>query len=115
MRKLVLVSLVNAFALFVAAYFLRGISVHSPLTFVWAGILLGLVNLIIRPLLLLLTLPLSLVTLGLFILVINTWMVMLTAAFMPGFSVHGFITAFLTAMIVSLFNWLFKDLYRKVK
>ncbi len=113
MRKLVLVSLVNAFALFVAAYFLPGISAHSPLTFLWAGIVLGLVNLIIRPVLLLLTLPFSLVTLGLFILVVNTWMVMLTASFLPGFRIHGFITAFLAALIVSLFNWLLKDLYRK--
>lgn len=115
MRKLVLVSLVNALALLIAAYFLPGISAYSPLSFLWAGILLGLVNLIIRPLLLLLTLPFSLVTLGLFILVVNTWTVMLTAVFMPGFRIHGFSAAFLTAIIVSLFNWLFKDLYRKVK
>lgn len=115
MRKFVLVSLVNALSLFIADFFVQGITVHDPLTFLWAGMLLGLVNILIRPILLLLTIPLSLLTLGLFILVVNTWMVMLTAAFLPGLRIHGFVAAFLTALIVSLFNWLFKDVYRKVK
>lgn len=105
MRKAVLVSLINAFALFIASYLFQGVLGSSPLTFLVAGILLTLVNLLVRPILLLITLPFNLLTMGLFILVVNTWMIMLTAALLPGFQIDGFITAFLTSIVVSMFNW----------
>lgn len=109
MRKVILSFFVNALALFTAYHLLPGVWVKNPMTFLWAGIMLGLVNLAIRPVVVLLMLPFNLLTLGLFILVINTWMVMLTVALIPGLSIRGFVTAFLTSIIVSLFNWLIKD------
>jgi len=113
MSKLVLSALVNAVALFVGANLFQGIWVYSPLTFLWAGILLALVNMVIRPILVLLTLPFSLLSLGLFVLVVNTWMLMLTAFFMPGLRIQGFGTAFLAALVIALFNWPLKEFYRK--
>ncbi|AFV03520.1 membrane protein [Dehalobacter sp. UNSWDHB] len=110
MRKLILTCLTNVLALLAASYIVPGITVNSPLTLLGAGVLLGVINLFIRPVVILLTLPFNLLTLGLFILVVNTWMVMLTAALMPGLGIHGFVAAFLTSLIVSLFNWLIKDI-----
>lgn len=95
---------VNAFAFFIAALFLP-ITASNPLNFLWAGIVLGLVNLMIRPLIIILTIPINLITLGIFTLVINTWMIMLTSGLLPGFNVPGFGTAFLASVIVSLTNW----------
>lgn len=114
MRKAVLVSLINALALFIALYFLPGIQVNSPLTLLWAGVLLGLLNLVIRPFLLLLTLPFNLLTMGLFILVVNTLILMLTAALLPGFSIHGFGTAFLASVLVTIFNKLARNFLIKL-
>ncbi|UWG96658.1 phage holin family protein [Dehalobacter sp. DCM] len=115
MRKWILTCLINIVALVVASYIVPGITVNSAVALVGAGLLLGVINLFIRPVVMLLTIPLNVLTLGLFILVINTWMIMLTAAWMPGLGIHGFFAAFLTSLIVSLFNWLIKDLKRKDK
>ncbi|HWQ72934.1 MAG TPA: phage holin family protein [Desulfitobacteriaceae bacterium] len=113
MRKLVLSCLVNALALLAASYIIPGVSVNNLLTLLGAGILLGIINLFIRPVVLLLTIPLNLLTLGLFILVVNTWMVMLTALFIHGLRIQGFTAAFFTALLVSIFNWLIRDLKDK--
>jgi len=103
--------LVSAFTFFVAAQFLP-IVATTPLHFLGAGIVLGFVNLIIRPLLIILTIPLNLLTLGVFTLVINTWMIMLTSWLLPGFYVKGFGVAFLVSIIISLANWSFKEIRR---
>ncbi|WP_368293127.1 phage holin family protein [Dehalobacter sp. TBBPA1] len=113
MRKWLLTCLINVLALIIASYIVPGIVVSNPLTLLGAGLLLGVINLLIRPVILLLTIPFSLLTFGLFILIVNTWMVMLTAALMPGLGIHGFFAAFLTSLIVSLFNWLIRDIKRK--
>ncbi|KGK86309.1 membrane protein [Desulfosporosinus sp. HMP52] len=109
MKRKIYRVLVNALAFFIAAQFLPMVA-STPLHFLWAGIVLGLVNLMIRPLLILLTIPLNLLTLGVFTLVINTWMIMLTSGLLPGFSVPGFGVAFLVSVIVSLANWVFKEM-----
>ena len=98
--------LLNGVAVFLAAQLIPGISVASPGTALAAGIVLGLVNAIIRPLLIVLTLPVTLVTLGLFIFVINGLMLWLTSAVSGalglGFRVEGFWPAFWGALVVSL-------------
>lgn len=76
----------------------------------FAGLVLTLANIFIRPLLMLVALPVNLLTLGLFILVINTWMVMLTDKLVPALHIPGFWTAFLTAVLVYLANSLAKRL-----
>jgi putative membrane protein len=70
-----------------------------------AGVLLGLVNALVRPLLLLLTLPFTLLTLGLFIFVVNAICFGLTAALVPGFNLDGFLAAFLGALVVTVVSW----------
>ena len=104
MRLIVRVVL-NAFALYVADYLLDGIALAGLGSALIAGLVLGVVNAIVRPVLLLLTLPFTLLTLGLFIFVVNAICLALTAALVPGFSVSGFWPALGGALIVSLVSW----------
>ena len=83
---------------------------QNSLYYLGAGFVLSLVNTVVRPVLVILSLPLNIITFGLFSLVINTMMVMLTSALTPGFNVPGFRAAFIVALIVSLANWLFSKL-----
>lgn len=99
--KLVLKIFANIAAFYCAVHFFPNIQVDRAETYLWAGLILGLINLIVRPLLLLLTLPVNLITFGLFTLLINTWMVMLTDALLPGLKIPGFWIAFVTALIIS--------------
>ncbi|KLU61487.1 membrane protein of unknown function [Peptococcaceae bacterium CEB3] len=112
MRRQLLTFILNTLALVLAAQFLP-IHAATPLSYIWAGLLLGLVNFFLRPLLIILTLPLNLLTVGLFTLIVNTWMLMLTAALLPGLAIPGFGTAFLAALIISLANRLGKPLLRR--
>lgn len=107
MKRQIYRVLVSSLAFFITAQFLP-ITATTPLHFLWAGIVLSLVNLMIRPVLIILTIPLNLITLGVFTLIINTWMIMLTSGLLPGFYVPGFGVAFLVSIIVSLANWGFK-------
>src|SRR5882762_3012410 len=90
----------NGVAIIMAAYVLPGLHVSGPLAALVAGAILGFVNAIVRPILFLLTLPLTLVTLGLFIFVLNALCLELTAALVPGFSIDGFWWALLGALLV---------------
>jgi putative membrane protein len=98
--------LLNAFALYVADYLLDGIRLTGVGSTLIAGLVLGIVNAVIRPVLLLLTLPFTLITLGLFIFVVNAICLALTAFVVPGFSVSGFWSALAGALIVSLVSWI---------
>jgi putative membrane protein len=91
-----------ALGLWLATAWVPGVSIDSPLTLLLAGISLGVVNSIVRPIAILLTLPMTIVTLGLFLLVINAGMVALVAAIVPGMSLSGFAAAFWTSILVSL-------------
>ena len=109
MKRQIYRVIVSTLAFFLAAQFLP-IVASTPLHFLWAGIVLSLVNLMIRPVLIILTIPLNLITLGVFTLIINTWMIMLTSGLLPGFHVPGFGVAFLVSLIVSLVNWGFREI-----
>jgi putative membrane protein len=98
--------LLNAFALYVADYLLDGIRLTGIGSTLIAGLVLGIVNAVIRPVLLLLTLPFTLLTLGLFIFVVNALCLALTAFVVPGFSVRSFWSALAGALIVSLVSWI---------
>jgi putative membrane protein len=91
-----------ALGLWLATLWVGGVRIDSPTTLVLAGILLGIVNSVIRPIAIVLTLPMTLVTLGLFLLVINAGMVALVAWMLPGMHLAGFGSAFWTSVIVSL-------------
>ena len=91
-----------ALGLWLATLWVPGVYIDSPTTLLLAGILLGVVNSIIRPIAILLTLPMTIITLGLFLLVINAGMVALVAWMVPGMHVAGFGSAFWASVLVSL-------------
>ena len=95
-----------AVGLWVASVWVRGVEIDSPSTLILAGLLLGIVNSIVRPVAIVLTLPMTIATLGLFLLVINAGMVALVAWMLPGMHVAGFGSAFWTAVVVSLVSML---------
>jgi putative membrane protein len=101
----ILRGLIAALGLWLATEWVSGVRVETPTTLVLAGLLLGVVNAIVRPVVLILTLPITLVTLGLFLLVVNTAMLGLVAALLPGFKLAGFWAAFWSALIVSVTSW----------
>jgi putative membrane protein len=103
--KLVLVWLINAVALLALPYLMSSITVDSIPAALIAALLLGLVNTVIRPLLVLLTLPVTLLTLGLFIFVINALLFWLVGSFVHGFHVAGFWSAFFGAILYSIISW----------
>ncbi len=94
-----------AFGLAIAARFVSGITYDAPMTLFLAALLLGLVNAILRPLLILLTLPLTVLTFGLFLLLINAGMIALVSRIIPGFQVAGFTPAVLAALITGVTSW----------
>lgn len=98
-------ALVNALAIWLATEIVPGIEARGVAAVIAAALVLGLVNAIVRPVLLVLTLPLTLVTLGLFLFVLNALCLWLTSAVVPGFEVRGFWPAFWGALIVSALSW----------
>ncbi len=94
--------IITAFAIILVAKFIPGIEVAGVGTALIAALLLGIVNALVRPILLLLTFPITFLTLGLFIFVINAGLFLLVAYFVPGFSVSGFLVAILGSTIVSV-------------
>ncbi len=91
--------------LWLASKIVSGIAFNSTETLIAAALLLGIVNAFVRPVIVLLTLPITLLTLGLFLLVINALMIMLVSYFLPGFVVAGFWPAVFAALVVSLTSW----------
>jgi putative membrane protein len=97
---------VSALALWVAQALLSGIRIEGAGTLFIAALLLGFVNAIVRPLLIFVTLPITILTLGLFLLVINAAMLGLVAALLENFTISGFWSALAGAIVVSLVSWL---------
>ena len=98
-------TVITAIGLWLATQWVTGVSVDSIGTLILAGLLLGVVNAIIRPIAFILTLPITILTLGLFLFVLNAAMVWLVAAIVPGFHAPWFMPAFLTSIIVWLTGW----------
>jgi putative membrane protein len=118
MTKFILRWVINAVALFLAAYFVPGVNLQGDWTsLIWLALIFGLINAFLRPLLKLLTCPLILLTLGLFTLLINTFLFWLTSqvgqAFGIGFTIDGFWPAFLGGLVVTVvsvvMSLIFKD------
>lgn len=104
MIKLILKVLVTAAALLVAAYAIPGIAVASVYTAIVAAVILGLLHLIVKPVLFILTLPINILTLGLFSFVLNALLFWFAASFVEGFSVAGFIPALLGSLLVAVIS-----------
>lgn len=96
--------LINSLVIFFGAYLLEGVSMKNYLTALGVAILLGLVNIFIKPLIIFLTLPLTILTLGLFIWVINAWMLMLIDKLVDGFTIRNFWWALFFSLFISILN-----------
>jgi putative membrane protein len=113
MMKLLIRLFINMVAILAIAYLFPGmVWVDSLWSALGAAFLLGIVNAVIRPIFILLTLPLTLVTLGLFLLVINALMLWLVAGLVGGFHVSGFWGAFFGSILISLVSWILSRLIK---
>ena len=110
MLRVLVVWLLNAAALAAVAWLMPSVSIASVGAALIAALVLGLVNALIRPLLVLLTLPVTVLTLGLFIFVINGLLFWAVSELVPGFQVAGFWSAVLGAIVFSLISWLLSAL-----
>jgi len=93
-------------SIIMASYLLEGIHISGFFSAFFAAAALGILNALFRPVLLLLTLPINVLTLGLFTFVINALMLKMASGIIPGFEVHGFWTAVIGSLIISVISWL---------
>jgi putative membrane protein len=113
MSRLLLQWILSAVALLVVSAMVRGFWVEGFFAALAAAFILGLLNATLGLLLKIITFPISLLTLGLFLFVINAAMILLTAKFVSGFHVHGFVPALIGAVVLSLLNLLFRPLVKE--
>jgi putative membrane protein len=102
--------LINGLAVFIAGYLLPGINIDSIWTALLVAIVLGVINMFIRPILVLLTLPITVLTLGLFILILNGLLVILVSNIVPGFTVDNIWWAMLFSLVLSLVSYFLNSL-----
>ena len=95
-----------ALGLWVASKIVPGVSVNNTGTLIVAAVLLGVVNALVRPVVFILTLPLTVLTLGLFLLVVNAMMIGLVALLLGGFAVHGLVPGVLAAIVTGVASWI---------
>jgi putative membrane protein len=105
MTGFILRAVIAAFGLWMATLWIDGVRIDTPTTLLLAAALLGVVNAFVRPIAIVLTFPITIVTLGLFLLVVNAGMVALVAWMLPGFHLAGFGAALLTAVLVGVTGW----------
>jgi putative membrane protein len=115
MMRLIVTWLLNALALFVLPYLLPSIHVASYRSALVAALVLAFINTLIRPILVLLTLPVTLLTLGLFIFVINGLLFWFVGSFITGFTVGGFWSGVFGAIIYSVISWMLASLILRRK
>lgn len=105
MPRFLVTWLITAIALLITTYFVPGFYIEGIIPAFIAAVILGLVNAIVRPILVILTLPITLLTLGFFLLVVNAISIGLVAALTPGFSIAGFLPAIVGAVVLSIVTW----------
>ncbi len=115
MKNILIRWIVMTAAILVAAYAIDGITVSGFFSAFFAAAALGILNAIFRPILLLLTLPINILTLGLFTFVINALMLKLASAIIPGFDVHGFWPAILGSLLISVVSWILNTIIRDIE
>ena len=103
--------LINTFTLIITAYILPGVGVDTFCQALLAAFIFGLVNIFIKPLLVILTLPITILTLGLFLFVINALLVLLVDRIVPGFQVNGFLWALGFSLLYSILKYIFDKLF----
>lgn len=110
MRGLVLRWIILAGAIMAASYLLEGIEARGFLPVLGAAAMLGILNVFLRPILIILTLPINILSFGLFTLIINALLLKMVSGVISGFEVHGFWPAFWGALIITIINWLLHSL-----
>ncbi len=111
--KIILSWLINTVAVMITAYLIPGVRLDGFWPAFFTAVFLGLVNAVIKPILIILTLPINILTLGLFTLVINAGMVLLVAKIIPGFSVVGFWPALWFSIVAAILNFVLNNLSRE--
>jgi putative membrane protein len=106
MKGIVLRWLILTLAIMIATYLIEGIEVKGFGSALFAAAILGILNAFFRPILIILTLPINILTLGLFTFVINALLLMMASGVIGGFEVHGFWAAFWGSLVISLISWL---------
>ena len=106
LAKFVVRAVFAALGLWAASEMVSGVDVNTTATLIIAAVLLGVVNAFVRPVVVILTFPITLITLGLFLLVVNAMMIGLVAWFLPGFSVHGIVAGILAAIVTGAASWI---------
>ena len=105
MLRFILHALATALGFWIAAKILPGVHVDTTLALIEGGLLLGVINAVVRPILTILTLPITIVTLGLFLLVVNAITVWLVTVFIHAIHIHGFVSLILTVIVLGLVSW----------
>lgn len=104
--------LVMVIAIMISSYLIPGVAVAGFWTAFWLALFLGIINVLVRPILILITLPINILTLGLFTFVINALLILLAASVIKGFSVSGFWIAMLFSIVLSIVSYLLNALVR---
>jgi len=102
MTKFALRAVIAAVGLWLATLLISGLQIADPMTLILAAVLLGVINAFVKPILVILTLPITVLSLGIFLLVINAAMLALVAWILPGFTISGFGAALIGAIVVSI-------------
>jgi putative membrane protein len=103
----------NALAIYAVAYLMRGVNVSSFLDALIAGVVLSVINAIVKPIIVILTLPVTLLTLGLFYFVVTAFCLWLASVFVPGFIVQGLFTTIVAALLISLLSAIIGSILKK--
>ena len=106
MKGLILRWLISTASIVLASYLVNGIRVSGFFSALLAAVALGILNAVLRPILIILTLPLTILTMGLFIFFINALMLVMASGIIPGFDVQGFWPAMFGSLIISIINWI---------
>lgn len=107
MFQMLAVWLLSAIVLLITAYVVPGFTIKSFGSAMWASLLVGLLNMLIRPILLFLTLPINFLTLGLFTFVVNAIILRIAAGLLKGFDINGWFSAIIGAVVLAIVNYLF--------
>ena len=113
MLNFILRLLVNALAVLITSYLIPGVHIASPAWSIAIAAVLVLMNTLVKPFMIILTLPVTLFTFGLFILVINAWIILLTSAFVPGFVVQSFWSALGFSIVLSIIQTIFEAISQR--
>lgn len=110
--SIILKWLLTAAAIILSCYLVPGVKIAGVWPALWLALLLGVINISLKPLLILLTLPINILTLGLFIFVINALLILLASSVIKGFSVDGFWAAMLFSIILSIISYLLNIIFK---